>query len=70
MFGRFAEDDPREQGEVLHVNVPALIELTRRSGDDRAPVRSDHEHAGEDAGFAAGRRTQDARGSRGGRTGR
>lgn len=30
MFGRFAEDDPREQGEMLHVNVPALIELTRR----------------------------------------
>jgi short-subunit dehydrogenase len=30
MFGRFAEDEPREQGEMLHVNILALTELTRR----------------------------------------
>ena len=30
MFGRFAEDDPRDQAEMLHVNVLALTELTRR----------------------------------------
>ncbi len=30
MFGRFAEDEPREQGEMLHVNIVALTGLTRR----------------------------------------
>jgi len=30
IFGRFAQDDPSEQAEMLHVNVIALTELTRR----------------------------------------
>ena len=41
MFGRFAEDDPREQTAMLHVNVLALTELTRRvlPGMSRSPCR-------------------------------